>query len=53
MLGMVHLSIFAGLVVRHGDLPHEKTLSQEGVGPCVTMLIDCDKSHVSLLSCNN
>ena len=31
-----HLSIVAGLVVRHGDLSHEMTLSHEGRRP------DCD-----------
>ena len=29
----VHLSIVAGLVVRHGDLSHEMTLSHEGRRP--------------------
>ena len=39
---MIHLSIVAGLVVRHGDLSHE-----------MTMLTECDQFHVSLPSCNN
>ena len=30
---MIHLSIVAGLVVRHGDLSHEMTLSHEGRRP--------------------
>ena len=47
----VHLSIVAGLVVRHGDLSHEITLSHSGLG--MIHLIECDKSHVSLPSCNN
>ena len=29
----MHLSIVAGLVVRHGDLSHEMTLSHEGRRP--------------------
>ena len=29
----VHLSIVAGLVVRHGDLSHEMTLSHKGRRP--------------------
>ena len=29
----IHLSIVAGLVVRHGDLSHEITLSHEGRRP--------------------
>ena len=29
----LHLSIVAGLVVRHGDLSHEMTLSHEGRRP--------------------
>ena len=46
---LCYLSIVAGLVVRHGDLSHKMTLSHVSV----SMLIDCDKSHVSLPSCNN
>ena len=30
---VIHLSIVAGLVVRHGDLSHEMTLSHEGRRP--------------------
>ena len=30
---IIHLSIVAGLVVRHGDLSHEITLSHEGRRP--------------------
>ena len=44
-----HLSIVAGLVVRHGDLAHEGRRPHGDL----TMLIECDKSHVSLPSCNN
>ena len=29
----IHLSIVAGLVVRHGDLSHEMTLSHKGRRP--------------------
>ena len=29
----LHLSIVAGLVVRHGDLSHEMTLSHQGLRP--------------------
>ena len=39
---IIHLSIVAGLVVRHGDLSHEITLSHEGRRP------ECD--NVSLPS---
>ena len=39
-----HLSVVEGLVVRHGDLSLEMTLK---------ILIECDKSHVSLPSYNN
>ena len=35
----VHLSIVAGLVVRHGDLSHEMTLSHEGCRP------ECDNDY--------
>ena len=34
---LCHLSIVVGLVVRHGDLSHEMTLSHEGHRP------ECDK----------
>ena len=52
------LSIVAGLVVRHGDLSHEMTLSHEGRRPecdnvnrCVNRCVSTQTSFEKAISC--
>ena len=46
LVGLIHLSVVAGLVMRHGDLSHEMILSHEGRRP------ECDNVNRNTMSHN-